>query len=123
MAPAGAAEAVAAYCREQDAVSQERRALASYLRARLMGESPRMYDIGAAPSLSARVLSINRQVLLDGTDAFFDDAFARLRAAAPGMEGIAGVPFLIFYGEVSADSNGPMELPPRRGVADRPRAR
>ena len=34
----------------------------------------------------------------------------RLRAAAPGIEGIAGVPFLIFYGEVSEDSDGPLEL-------------
>jgi hypothetical protein len=47
---------------------------------------------------------------LSETDAFFDDAFSRLRALAPGVQGIAGVPFLIFYGEVSEDSDGPLEL-------------
>jgi DNA-binding transcriptional MerR regulator len=45
LAPAKAAQAVAAYGKEQEAAMHERRALASYLRARLMGESPRMYDI------------------------------------------------------------------------------
>jgi hypothetical protein len=44
------------------------------------------------------------------TDAFFGDAFSRLRSAGPGLEGIAGCPFLVFYGEVSDDSDGPMEL-------------
>ena len=46
----------------------------------------------------------------DETDAFFAEAFARLRSAAPGLEGIAGCPFLVFYGEVSDDSDGPLEL-------------
>jgi DNA-binding transcriptional MerR regulator len=110
MAPADAAEAVTAYGRQQDVVMHERRALASYLRARLTGESPRMYDIQVRTMPERKVLSINRHVLIDGTDAFFDEAFTRLRAAAPGMEGIAGVPFLVFYGEVSADSDGPVEL-------------
>ena len=30
--------------------------------------------------------------------------------AGPGLEGIEGVPFVVFYGEVSADSDGPIEL-------------
>ena len=41
---------------------------------------------------------------------FFSDAFARLRAAGPGIEGIAGCPFVVYYGEVSDDSDGPVEL-------------
>jgi DNA-binding transcriptional MerR regulator len=109
-APADAAEALAAYWRGQEKVMGERRELASYVGARLMGESPKMYEVQFRTMPERKVLSINRHVLIDGTDAFFDDAFARLRAAAPGMAGIAGVPFLIFYGEVSADSDGPMEL-------------
>ena len=56
------------------------------------------------------LVSINRHVDRSGTDAFFQDAFSRLRAAAPGVRGIAGVPFVIFYGEVSDDSDGPIEL-------------
>jgi hypothetical protein len=75
--------------------------------------------------------TIGRVVELDGpaaaravrawwSDAFFDDAFSRLRALAPGLQGIAGVPFLIFYGEVSEDSDGPIEL--CRGVDADPAA-
>ena len=41
---------------------------------------------------------------------FFSDAFARLRAAGPGIDGIAGCPFVVYYGEVSDDSDGPVEL-------------
>jgi effector-binding domain-containing protein len=69
-----------------------------------------MYEIQVRTMPERKVLSINRHVLIDDTDAFFDEAFARLRAAATGVEGIAGVPFLVFYGEVSADSDGPLEL-------------
>jgi DNA-binding transcriptional MerR regulator len=110
MAPTEAAAAVMSYCQQQEAVMHERRALASYIRARLTEESPRMYDIKIRTMPERKVLNINRHVLLDEIDAFFDEAFACLRAAAPGLEGIAGVPFLIFYGEVSADSDGPVEL-------------
>jgi hypothetical protein len=53
-----------------------------------------MYDIKLRTMPERKVLTINRHVLIDGTDTFFDDAFARLRAAAPGLEGIAGVPFI-----------------------------
>jgi len=63
-------------------------------------------------------LSISRHLHGNETNAFFADAFARLRSAAPGLEGIAGCPYLIFYGEVSDDSDGPMEL--CRPVSARP---
>ena len=56
------------------------------------------------------VVTLTRHVHLDETDAFFDDAFARLRASGTGIPGITGAPYLIFYGEVSADSDGPLEL-------------
>jgi hypothetical protein len=54
---------------------------------------------------------------------FFGDAFARLRSAAPGVEGIAGCPFLVFYGEVRDDSDGRVELCrwPRAALWTRPR--
>jgi hypothetical protein len=65
---------------------------------------------GGAPRPERRVLSIKRHLHADETDAFLDDVFARLRSAGPGLEGIQGAPYLIFYGEVSADCDGPMEL-------------
>ena len=88
----------------------ERRALVSYLQARLRGEDHAMYDIKVRSIPERSALTISRHLHLDETDQFFADAFTRLRAAGPGLEGIAGVPFLIFYCEVSADSDGPIEL-------------
>ena len=70
-------------------------------RTRLSPKALRLYDrLGLLPPVRTA----------DETDAFFGDAFARLRSAGPGVEGIAGCPFLVFYGEVSDDSDGPMEL-------------
>jgi DNA-binding transcriptional MerR regulator len=94
LVPSDAAIAVTAYVAQLEGTTHERRALASSLRARLLEESPRMYDIKLRTMPERKVLTINRHVLIDGTDTFFDDAFARLRAAAPGLEGIAGVPFI-----------------------------
>jgi hypothetical protein len=61
----------------------------------LRAEVPRADDGGRDPVGGAVAL------------AFFNDAFARLRSAGPGVAGIAGCPFLVFYGEVSDDSDGP----------------
>ena len=105
-----AARAVTSYWAQVEAAGLERRALVSYLRARLTGEQNTMYDINVRTMPERKILSITRHVHTNGTDAFFHHAFPRLRAAAPGLEGIAGVPFLGFYGEVSDDSDGPMEL-------------
>ena len=68
------------------------------------------YDIQTRTIPQRTLLSLSRHLHANETAAFFGDAFARLRSAAPGMEGIAGCPFLVFYGEVSDDSDGPMEL-------------
>jgi DNA-binding transcriptional MerR regulator len=105
-----AAQAVAAWWVGVEAQNEERRRLVGYVQARLRREDETMYDIELRRIPQRRVLSINRRVDAAGTGAFFDDAFARLRAGGKGIEGIAGCPFLIFYGEVSDDSDGPIEL-------------
>jgi hypothetical protein len=68
------------------------------------------YDIQTRTIPERKLLAITRHLHANQTSAFFDDAFARLRSAGPGLAGIAGCPFLVFYGEVSDDSDGPMEL-------------
>ena len=88
----------------------ERHALVAYLHTRLTGAAPTMYDVLTRTIPSRRILSINRHVHLPDTAAFFDDAFTTLRAGGPGLAGIDGAPYLIFYGEVSDDSDGPLEL-------------
>jgi DNA-binding transcriptional MerR regulator len=110
MTPAGAAEAIEAYWAGAEAETADRRALASYLQARLKGADMTSYDIATRTMPARTVLSISRHLHASETGAFFGDAFARLRAAGPGLPGIEGCPYLIFYGEVSEDSDGPLEL-------------
>ena len=117
--PAEAAQAVGAYWAQVESATADRRALVSYLQSRLTGASMTSYDIQTRALPERTVLAISAHVHAAETGAFFEDAFARLRAAGPGLPGIAGCPFLVFYGEVSDDSDGPLELcrPVAAGVA------
>jgi DNA-binding transcriptional MerR regulator len=117
---AEAAQAVAGYWAGVESVTADRRALLSYIQATLTGADMPRYDIQTRAIPERTVLSISRHLHLNETDAFFGYAFGRLRSAGPGMEGIAGCPFLVFYGEVSDDSDGPIELcrPVAPGSAD-----
>jgi DNA-binding transcriptional MerR regulator len=108
--PADAAEAVGGYWARVESVTADRRALVSYIQAILTGATMTSYDIQTRAIGARQLLAITRHLHADQTDAFFGDAFARLRAAGPGVEGIAGCPFLVFYGEVSEDSDGPVQL-------------
>jgi len=108
--PREAADAVGRYWAGIEAQIAARRSLVSYIQARLTGADMTGYDITTREIPERRLVSISRHLHAGQADAFFGDAFARLRAAGPGIAGIAGCPFLVFYGEVSEDSDGPMEL-------------
>ena len=69
-----------------------------------------MRDVSLRSVPERMVASISRHVTASEVDAFFDDAFSRLRAFGAGLEGITGAPFVVYYGEVSQDSDGPVEL-------------
>jgi DNA-binding transcriptional MerR regulator len=118
--PGEAAEAVGEYWAHVESVTAGRRALVSYIQATLTGADMARYDIQTRAIGERKLLAITRHLHANQTSAFFDDAFTRLRSAAPGLTGIAGCPFLVFYGEVSDDSDGPMEL--CRPVAEDPTA-
>ncbi len=105
-----AAEAVGEYWAGIESLTAERRALVSYIQATLTGGDMPEYEIQVRDIPERKLLTISRHLHSNETDAFFDEAFARLRSAAPGLEGIAGAPFLVFYGEISEDSDGPLEL-------------
>jgi hypothetical protein len=77
-----------------------------------------MFDIAQREIPRRTVVSISRHLRAADTDAFFVDAFARLRAVGAGVAGIAGCPYLVFYGEVSDDSDGPIELCRPVGAVD-----
>src|SRR3984957_8447822 len=108
--PGEAAQAVAGYWAGIERATADRRVLASYIQATLTGADMPRFDIQTRAIPERTLLSVSRHLHAGEADAFFGDAFARLRSAAPGTEGIAGCPFLVFYGEVSDDSDGPIEL-------------
>jgi DNA-binding transcriptional MerR regulator len=108
--PGEAAEAVGGYWAEIESATAERRVLVSYIQARLKGTGMARYDIQTRTIPGRTLVAITRHVHANETGPFFSDAFARLRAAGPGVEGIAGCPFVVYYGEVSDDSDGPVEL-------------
>jgi DNA-binding transcriptional MerR regulator len=110
MPPGEAAQAVAGYWAGVESVTADRRVLASYIQAKLTGADMTTYDIQTRAIPERTLFSISRHLHAGETDAFFGEAFARLRSAARGIEGIAGCPLLVFYGEVSDDSDGPVEL-------------
>jgi DNA-binding transcriptional MerR regulator len=110
MTRAQAAAALAAWWEHVEVKMAEQRALVAYLRAHFNEEDHAMYDIQVRAIPQRHVVAINRHLHTRETDQFFNEAFARLRATGPGLEGIAGCPYLVFYGEVSDDSDGPLEL-------------
>ncbi len=108
--PEEASSVVGRHWAQIEATTAERRALVVYLQARFKGVEMAFYEIDTRSIPERRLAAISRHLHADETDAFFDDAFARLRSLGPSLEGIAGCPFLVFYGEVSEDSDGPVEL-------------
>jgi DNA-binding transcriptional MerR regulator len=109
--PAGeAAAAVGGYWAQVESATAERRVLVSYIQARLAGGDMARYDIQTRTMPGRTLVAITRHVHAHDAGPFFSDSFARLRAMGPGIEGIAGCPFVVYYGEVSEDSDGPVEL-------------
>jgi len=113
---AEAADAVGAYWAQTESVAAERRALVPYIQATLRGDAMTGYDIQTRTISGRTLVSVTSHLYLGEADEFFAAAFARLRSPGPGLEGIAGCPFVVYYGEVSDDSDGPVEL--CRPVAD-----
>jgi DNA-binding transcriptional MerR regulator len=118
--PGEAAEVIGGYWAEVESATAERRVLVSYIQARLQGGDMARYDIQTRTIPGRTLVAVTRHVHANEAGPFFSDAFARLRAAGPGIEGIAGCPFVVYYGEVSDDSDGPVELcrPVAAGPAD-----
>jgi len=106
-----AAREVAAYWTGAEAGHADRRALAGYLVDRLNGKRPVMHDIAVRDIPARSLLTLLRYVQADeqitvGRKFFIE----RMRGGSvPRPEGIAGAPFMIYHGEVTEDSDGPVE--------------
>jgi DNA-binding transcriptional MerR regulator len=108
--PTDAADRIAAHWRDIDAAHDARRDLADYLVNRLSGERSVMYEVATREMPERSLLCLKRNVDEQGTWALGKEFISILRdRPLPRMEGREGAWFLIYWGEVSADSDGPVE--------------
>lgn len=108
--PVDAAERIAAHWREVESAHDARRELADYLVNRLNGKRSAMYEVATREIPERSLLCLKRNVDQQGAWALGKEFVAVLRERPlPKMEGREGAMFTIYWGEVSADSDGPVE--------------
>ncbi len=121
--PAEAAAAVGSYWAEVELAVRGRRAVADYLRGLLEGGKQTMehtYDVQLRSIPARAVLSGMRHVHTADAGAVLGRLLGRMAGAGPGLAGIEGCPYTTYYGAVSEDSDGPVEVV--RPMADLPQA-
>src|SRR4051794_34864133 len=111
-APEAAAE-VRAYWAEAEHAVAGRAATVEYLSHLLENGAEPMnhnYDVSIRPVADRALLSAIRHVNESDAGSTMGSLLGRMRTAGPGPGGVDGCPFAIYHGEVSADSDGPMEI-------------
>jgi DNA-binding transcriptional MerR regulator len=109
--PVDAADQIAAYWRKAETRHDARRDLADYLVNKLRGKRSVMYEVATREIPERSVLCLKRNVDEQGAWALGKEFIAVLRERPlPKMEGREGAMFTIYWGEVSADSDGPVEM-------------
>jgi DNA-binding transcriptional MerR regulator len=105
-----AAERIAAHWHDVEVAHDERRQLAEVLINRLNGKELVMYDVATREMPERSVLTLKRNVDEEGAWALGKEFIAILRERPlPKIGGRDGAAFCIYWGEVSADSDGPVE--------------
>jgi DNA-binding transcriptional MerR regulator len=109
--PAQAAERVRGIWAATEAGHTARRALAEYLIDELSGKRSAVYEVSTREIPDRSLLCMKRNIAGEKAAwAFGKEFIALLRQyRMPWIEGRAGAFFCIFWGEVSEDSDGPME--------------
>jgi DNA-binding transcriptional MerR regulator len=109
--PADAASRLAAYWAEAEATHRMQRDLAHHLVNRLTGKRATiMYEVATRDIPARRVLCLKRNVDEQAAWAFGKEFMAILRdRRLPRLTGPEGAVYCIFWGEVSTDSDGPIE--------------
>jgi DNA-binding transcriptional MerR regulator len=109
--PADAAARIAERWRDAEAAHDARRDLADYLVNRLSGKRSVMYEVATREISERSLLCLKRNVDEQGAWALGKEFIAILRERPlPKMNGREGAMFTIYWGEVSADSDGPVEM-------------
>jgi DNA-binding transcriptional MerR regulator len=109
--PVQAAERVREFWAATDAEHTARRALAAYLIDELSGKRSVMYDVSTREIPERSLLCVKRNVAGEKAAWAFGKEFIAVlrRYRLPEIPGRAGAFFCVFWGEVSEDSDGPME--------------
>lgn len=110
--PEGAVALVRSYWQQADTEHRHRGELAGYLLDRLQGGKPIMYEVATREMPARAVLCMKRHVTSQQEVWELGKQFLRYfrERPRPLLEGREGAPFLVYHGEVSADSDGPVEF-------------
>jgi DNA-binding transcriptional MerR regulator len=108
----GAADVLASYWDATERRFASQRTLVAHLDIRLRGGEGRydMYEVKQRDVPDQVVLTEQRHILVPELSAWLGEAMERLEKAAQAFGGVAGPGFVIYYGEVSEDSDGPVEV-------------
>jgi len=107
-----AADLLAAYWSDVETRIAGQRTLAEYLRGRLSGRSSEMYGKFVVETVDVAeqvVITQSRHTLQDELPAWIGASLDRLEEAAGACGGAVGAPFVVYYAEVSMESDGPAE--------------
>jgi DNA-binding transcriptional MerR regulator len=106
-----AAELIARYWEATERRVASQRELAAHLRLTVSGSEGilGMYDVQQRDVPEQLVLVEQRHVPVAELSAWIGQAMTRLATAAQNHGGIAGPEFVVYYGEVNEDSDGPAE--------------
>jgi DNA-binding transcriptional MerR regulator len=108
--PAEIAERVMAFWRQADAQHDDRQALVAALVDRLTGRSQVMYEVATRELPARSLLCLKRNIDETGAWALGKEFIGIIRdQRLPRLEGRDNAMFSIYWGQVSADSDGPME--------------
>jgi DNA-binding transcriptional MerR regulator len=109
--PESAAAGIHAYWAEAEAEHAAQRVLVGHLVDRLHGKKSTMYEVTVRDIPERSLLTLISRVHQDELETRTRELFIhRLRGGGvPRAEGIAGAPFTIYHGQVSGDSDGPVE--------------
>jgi DNA-binding transcriptional MerR regulator len=110
--PESAAEQIRDYWARTEMEHAAQRELVGYLVDRLYGKKPAMYEVAVRDIPARSLLSLMRHLHQDEVMQVGREFFIHrmARGGVARIEGIAGAPFTIYYGEVSGDSDGPVEF-------------
>lgn len=103
---------LATYWADAEARFASQRTLAEYLRGRLSGRSTEMYGKFVIETVDVPervVLTEKRHTLADELPVWIPASLARLEDGARECGGTTGSPFVVYYAEVSMESDGPAE--------------